>query len=141
MRTSALGSPVREHELLVSVVCDYELRRELLRIRSARSLRRLDELTRKLPFIDLSVAIWRDAALRWAAARSQGVVTAAPDALDGDVLLGAQAKVEDAVVVTTNVKHFAALKVPALAWTDVPCGPRMRSEGRLRRVQPARRRR
>lgn len=34
---------VREHEFLVSEVADYELRRELLRIESHKSLARLDE--------------------------------------------------------------------------------------------------
>ena len=40
-----------EHEMLLSEVADYELRRELLRIDSRRSLDRLDELTRELRYI------------------------------------------------------------------------------------------
>jgi hypothetical protein len=47
-------------------------------------------------------------------------VTAPPDALDGDVLIAAQAIEEDASVVTTNAKHFEALSAPTFAWSDVP---------------------
>ena len=44
---------------------------------------------------------------------------AAPNALDGDVLIAAQALAEGASVVTPNVRHFEAI-VPAMAWRDVP---------------------
>jgi predicted nucleic acid-binding protein len=50
-------------------------------------------------------------------------VTAAPDSLDGDVLLAAQAREAGATIVTTNEKHFEALGVAALAWGSVPAGP------------------
>lgn len=39
-----LGRVVAAHEVLVSEVCDYELRRELLRLGARRSLSHLDEL-------------------------------------------------------------------------------------------------
>jgi predicted nucleic acid-binding protein len=57
---------VVEHELLISEFADYELRRELLRIDSRRSLNRLDELTRELQYIPVTTATWRAAARLWA---------------------------------------------------------------------------
>ncbi len=81
---------------------------------------RLDELARELPYIPVSTATWRRAAALWASVRSAGIVTAPPDALDGDVLIAAQAIEEDASVVTTNAKHFEALSAPTFAWSDVP---------------------
>lgn len=56
------GAAVREHEVLLPEVGDYELRRELLRIGSRRSLRRLDELTRELRYVTVTTATWREAA-------------------------------------------------------------------------------
>ena len=43
-----LARVVAHHDVLISEVADYELRRELLRIGSHRSLDHLDELTREL---------------------------------------------------------------------------------------------
>ena len=39
--------------------------------------------------------------------------------LDGDVILMAQARAEDAAVVTSNTRHFEAL-VPTMDWPLVP---------------------
>jgi predicted nucleic acid-binding protein len=113
-------SAVREHVLLVSELADYELRRELLRIRAARSLARLDELTRELQYAPITTPTWRRAAALWASARSTGVVTAHEAALDGDVLVASQAIEERATIVTTNARHFASLSAPALEWSAVP---------------------
>ena len=106
------------HEMLLSEVADYELRRELLRIDSRRSLDRLDELTRELRYIPVTTATWRAAARLWALQRMAGRVTAAEGGLDGDVLSAAQALAEDAVIVTPNTRHFDSM-VRAVTWQEV----------------------
>jgi predicted nucleic acid-binding protein len=111
---------VRNHVFLVSELADYELRRELLRVGAAASLGRLDELSRELSYAPITTATWRRAAALWAVARSGGNVTAPPEALDGDVLVAAQALEEGAAIVTTNSKHFQALSVTAMEWQAVP---------------------
>jgi predicted nucleic acid-binding protein len=113
-----LGTAVEAHEVLVSEICDYELRRELLRLGASRSLSHLDELARELRYLPVTTTIWRSAARLWAMARRAGKPTASPDSLDGDVLLAAQARSEDATIVTTNVRHFE-LFAPAVDWKDV----------------------
>ena len=65
----------------------------------------------------------RQAALFWAQMRQMGLPTATDDALDGDVILAAQAAIvrglgEDVVVATTNVRHLARL-VPAEQWDQI----------------------
>ena len=111
---------IQEHTFLVSELADYELRRELLRLGATRSLSRLDELTRELPYVPVTTAIWRQAAALWAVARNAGNVTAPPEALDGDVLVAAQALEEIAVVLTNNTRHFELLSVTAVEWAAVP---------------------
>jgi len=109
---------VAAHDILISEVADYELRRELLRIGSTRSLARLDELGRELVYVPVTTATWRSAARLWAGLRRVGVVTAGHQALDADVLISVQAQTEGAAVVTSNVDHFVT--VQALEWRDVP---------------------
>lgn len=100
---------VAEHDVLVSELCDYELRRELIRIGASRSLSRLDELGRELRYLPVTTSTWRSAARLWALARRTGRPTASGAGLDGDVLLAAQARAEDALIVTTNTRHFEGL--------------------------------
>lgn len=106
------------HEMLLSEVADYELRRELLRIDSRRSLDRLDELTREIRYIPVTTATWRAAARLWALQRKAGRVTAAEGGLDGDVLIASQALAEDAFIVTPNTRHFDSM-VRAVTWQEV----------------------
>lgn len=115
------ASVVDEHELLVSEIADYELRRELIRIGATRSLARLDELGRELRYLPVTTATWRSAARLWAWVRRTGKTTASGDALDGDVLIAAQAITEDAIVVTTNPRHFEPL-VRAVHWSEPIAG-------------------
>jgi hypothetical protein len=65
----------------------------------------------------------RRAAEFWAAARRRGQPTADPKALDGDVILAAQAAVlaerdEPVVVATTNVGHLNRLTT-ASNWQEI----------------------
>jgi len=114
-----MSRAVYEHDVLISEVADYELRRELLRIGSNHSLAHLDELTRELTYVPMATATWRAAAKLWASLRREGKVTAPPSALDADVLIGAQGLSERATVVTPNLRHFEGI-APALDWPDVP---------------------
>lgn len=114
-----LAAVAAEHEPLLSEVADYELRRELLRIGAKRSLAHLDELSRELRYLPVTTATWRSAANLWALLRRTGKLTAADAALDGDVLIAAQALAEDAIVVTSNKRHFEPI-VRALDRSEVP---------------------
>ena len=113
------AAAVSQHDFLISEVADYELRRELIRIRASRSLARLDELSRELRYVPVTTATWRSAANLWAWLRRTGKSTASEGGLDGDVLIAAQAIAEDAAVVTTNPRHFAPL-VKAMEWGEIP---------------------
>ena len=113
------------NQLVVPEIADYEVRRELIRSGRTAAIERLDELCAGLTYARLSTAIMRDAAALWAEARNRGFPTAHDAALDGDVLLAAQARriaattpAESVIVATTNVAHLKRL-VEAHLWADI----------------------
>lgn len=96
---------------LMPEIADYELRRELLRANKLRGLRQLDQLKITIPYLPITTAVMPKAAELWAIARNEGYPTAPPNALDGDVILAAQAILfqeqgRETVIATTNVGHL-----------------------------------
>ena len=107
--------------VMVPEIADYEVRRELLRARRTAGIARLDALSAQVEYLALTTSAMRQAATFWAEARQQGRPTAADPALDGDVILAAQAATlgrADVIVATTNVRHLPRF-VPAELWTDI----------------------
>jgi predicted nucleic acid-binding protein len=114
----ALGARV-----ILPEIADYEVRRELLRLRATSALRRLDALGSRLEYLHLTTAAMRRAAELWAQVRQQGQPTAAPHALDADVILAAQAQLvlgldDTLTVATTNVGHLSRL-ILAQRWEEI----------------------
>ena len=102
-------STLRDGGLIrVPAIADYELRRNLLLEGLTPSLARLDALCEFL-YLPLDAGTWRCAARLWAEVRRAHRPTAPPLALDGDVILAAQARAVDGVVVTYNTKHLDQL--------------------------------
>jgi len=111
----------QEYQLCLPEIVDYELRRKLLHMamqqgrRESKSLARLDNFRKILQYIPLQTSTMNLAAHIWAEARMKGLPTAASNALDGDVILAAQAKQLNGIVLTTNQKHLARF-VPVADW-------------------------
>lgn len=104
-------------------IADYELRRKLLHLlarkqTSPKSIDRLDELAVLLDYLPLDTMTLRQAAQLWAHARSEGAPTAADAALDGDVILAAQAIEVGGTIVTTNRKHLERF-ASCQDWTEI----------------------
>ena len=107
--------------IVVPEIADYEVRRELIRLRKDSSIKRLDALAAATEYLALTTTAMRKAADLWAAVRSAGKPTASEKALDGDAILAAQALtlgVPSFVVATTNVAHLARF-VPAEEWKTI----------------------
>lgn len=107
--------------ILVPEIADYELRRELIRARRTAGVARLDAFIAEVGFLPTATAAMRQAAVFWAEARQKGRPTAPDPALDGDVILAAQAATLDragVIVATTNPKHLSQY-VPAELWIDI----------------------
>ena len=107
--------------VILPEIADYEVRRELLRANRVRGLARLDALANRVEYLPLTTAAMRQAAVFWAQARQQGQPTADDKALDGDVILAAQATtlgVTDMVIATTNVGHLSRF-APAALWQHI----------------------
>ncbi len=107
----------------VPEIADYELRRELPRARKTAGGSRLDRLEASLRYLPTTTEAMLLAAELWAWSRQRGVVTAHELAIDGDVILAAQALTAgqptgEIVVVTSNVPHLSHL-VPADLWTNL----------------------
>lgn len=120
LRRVVLGGAV----VYVPEIADYELRREFLRMKSAESIRRLDELKTRLRYAPITTAAMIKAAEHWATARSAGRPTADDKALDGDVILAALSALlaqpdDEMVVATTNVGHLSQF-VDARSWREIP---------------------
>ncbi len=123
--TQALADSTGRFRIVLPAISDYELRRKLLhlsryrRLKEAKeSLQRLDELVEYLEYLPLDAeTMWRAANL-WADARGRGTSTSADRALDGDVILAAQALEVDGAVLTTNTKHLSQF-VPAHYWEEL----------------------
>ncbi|MCY2993492.1 MAG: hypothetical protein NTY19_37280 [Planctomycetota bacterium] len=112
-----------EDRVFLPEVCDYELRRKLLHLiqkgqSTRRSVQRLNDLGELLDYLPLDTSTMRKAAEFWCDSRSRGNPTASNEALDGDVILAAQAAAVSGTVVTTNRKHLAQF-VPACDRTEI----------------------
>jgi hypothetical protein len=115
----------RRVKVVVPEIADYEVRRELTRVRAFPSVRRLDELVTfgGLSYAPITTAEWRQAAIFWADARARGLPTASQDALDADVILAACATTigqpgDQVIVATMNVGHLARY-CDARLWTSI----------------------
>lgn len=118
------------HDLLASGVrvcipeiSDYELRRKLLHMSATAQLRRLDDLGRMAEYVPIDTAAMQKAAALWARARLKGTPSAPPEAIDGDVILSAQAILtaqgdEELTVATTDVGDLSNY-VSASTWNAI----------------------
>lgn len=93
-------------------ICDYEIRRELIRANKIRGLARLDGLKSSLNYLPITTEAMLKASEFWAIARQKGKPTAPDLSLDGDMILSAQMFVlerelkEKVIIATTNIKHL-----------------------------------
>jgi len=111
---------VASRRIIVPEIADYEVRRELLRLGSPNALINLDQLGAQLEYLPLTTTAMRLAAALWAQARNTGQPTAPDHALDGDVILAAQAiSLNTPVVVATGNPAHLTRFVPAELWSNI----------------------
>ena len=108
---------------LIPEIADYEVRRELLRAGRHKGVERLDQLKDATSYVPLRTAAVLRAAEFWAKARNEGYPTADDKALDGDVILAAQAVIASdsgttVVIATTNVGHLVRF-ADARRWNEI----------------------
>jgi len=104
-------------------IADYELRRKLLHLigkgqSTSKSIDRLNSLGRLLDYLPLDTEVMHHAAELWARCRNQGWPLSGEHALDGDVILAAQARLVGGTIATTNRKHLEIF-VPAKPWEEI----------------------
>lgn len=108
---------------VIPEIADYELRRELLRAGKINGIIQLDRLKAVILYLPITTEVMLKAAELWANARKGGYPTASPDALDGDVILAAQALLlqnegDEVVIATTNVGHLSRF-IDAREWQNI----------------------
>jgi predicted nucleic acid-binding protein len=107
-------------ELLVSVLADYELRRKLQDLHATESLRHLDTLARSLRYVPVTAETSRRAAELRQSLSGGDVDNRLSDA---DLLMAAQAAVEDAVLVTSDAALRRIPNVSVKDWSEINCAP------------------
>ena len=113
-----------EDAIFLPEICDYEIRRELIRANKINGLSRLDAFKNSLNYLPITTKAMIKAAEFWATARQIGRPTAPDLSLDGDMILAAQVFVlaeeieEEVVIATTNTKHLS-LFANAFDWKKI----------------------
>ena len=113
------------HTIIVPEIADYEVRRELVRAGATTGIIRLNTFNNARPdrYLPITTSAMRLAADLWAEARNQGWSTAHPHALDGDVIIAAQALTltpspTNLIVATSNVAHLSRY-LSADVWENI----------------------
>ena len=114
---------LKEIQVKIPEIADFEVRRELLRADKFKGIERLNDLQKYLDYVPLTTQTMLKAAQFWAQVRKQGMPTADDKALDGDVILAAQATLiqdegHEVIIATTNVGHLSRL-AQAKTWRDI----------------------
>lgn len=111
--------------ILVPEIADYEVRREFVRSGNSGAISRLDGFIAAPAgrYVPITTAAMRVASDLWASARNTGTPTADRHALDGDVILAAQAQTlgiltTEIVVATSNAAHLSRY-VTADHWLNI----------------------
>ena len=109
------------HRIHLPEIANYEVRRELLRLNAHAALRRLDALHFETIYLPLTTPVMLRAAELWAAMRQPP--TADPQALDGDVILAAQALMPGSSAIRLSLQSRMSViwpdLVPAARWQDI----------------------
>jgi len=114
---------LQEIQVKIPEIADFEVRRELLRADKFKGIERLNDLQLYLDYVPLTTQTMLKAAQFWAQVRKQGMPTADDKALEGDVILAAQAILiqdegHEVIIATTNVGHLSRL-AEAKTWRDI----------------------
>ncbi|MBI4748412.1 MAG: nucleic acid-binding protein [Acidobacteria bacterium] len=109
--------------IVVPEICDYELRRELIRGNKTNGIKRLDEFIGYHLYLPINSKVMKKAAQYWADARKQGKQTTDDCKLDADMILCAQANSlagqgYNVEVATENLRHLT-LFVVAKKWDQI----------------------
>ena len=111
--------------IMIPEISDYEVRRELLRIRATAGIKRLDNLLARFPLLLVDRPALLRAAEVWAYAARGGLPTADPLSLDGDAILAGQVLAaigsgDVATIATRNVSHLARFPgIDAQPWDKI----------------------
>jgi len=112
---SKLQSLLKQNALiLISPIVFYELARLLYKKKAEKQLASLEKLVNFLNWCDLNRTTWESGSKLWAKCRRKGRPTG--EGIDADVLIAAQAKEHNAIVITDNVRHFQYLGVNYESW-------------------------
>jgi len=108
-RTWLAAAQSAGRRVVLPEIADYEVRRELIRAKLTGALHFLDLLVSKLEYLPLTTAAMHLAADLWAKVRNAGLPTTSSAALDGDIILAAQALTlgTPVVVATGNPTHIS----------------------------------
>lgn len=122
----------RKFEIVLPEIIDYEIRRELLRANKQSGLKKLDQLKSEIIYLPITTEAMLKASELWADVRKKGKPTADNKALDGDVILAAQAIIlqngmllesdlsQDKVMIATgNKKYLSILFANTEEWQDI----------------------
>lgn len=112
------------HRVLIPAISYYEVLRELEQRQATGQIARLKEFClRPHRFLSITTAHLETAAQLWGRSRRTGLPAADPQALDGDVILAAQAlslgvPEPGIIVATTNPAHISRY-IAADLWTNI----------------------
>lgn len=110
-----------ESRIIIPEISDYEVRRELLRAKKVKGIKRLDDLAQTIEYLPIPTDAIRRAAQLWTEARQTGQPTAGDKTIDGDMILVAQAvtlSVSEVAIATTNIGHLSRF-ITAELWQNI----------------------